>query len=698
MTELNMKYFSKIKKAFISALMVVSCLLLCVGFVACKNGSNKNDVPELFGFDVGETITAEQYSLVLPKNVHVTDAEGTMYDVVVEVRDSQGNKISTDEGNKFNANDAGGYTITYSIETWDFSVSKTVQVVVNSLADNLNFEIECDTLVSVGERVAVEVSGDLDNPQYTLSVVYKETGEPCLVNDLSFKPLAIGVYTVQMMVKDGGEQATKTMDVYARKPLQEGEVEVFDKDWLTVREFSPKSVGMEGTWTAATTEETGVKDAEGENGEFAVLETQAEYTHIYFNIRESRAYYRDLAMKGYTHVRFRVYVDSPTNRGKLFNWEHNSTNSWRTSLGNAVAGKWTEFYIPLTAGVAGYSDKKPGFVESYDYYSSTWILLLDNSTGSWNANGREVDEEGNPISFKVYFDDVFAIRRTHETAFNTTINADVYNLASSTVFNRAWGTETDDYTYSIIKHTQYGTQTQTLVNNQTLTNNAVDLSALAGNDSAYGSYEIVYFMKTSDPEKPYQRVWIDVMDESMKAYAHPDLHNFASTRGLIWRYEDGSADFKANTDGTMTYTTAGSWGAGLQIMPAYELSYYKALQSEGYKALTFDLKLDVEYKENASEESKALPYTVCPLASGTGTAYTNGETHEISVGLDKIILFYTKLKNVGLGADPDKDWFAEYVLFHVQYGNDNDEYDNNDTNDYSHSKLTFTISDFKMEK
>ena len=67
-----------------------------------------NAVPELFGFDVGETITVEQYGLVFPKNVHVTDAEGTMYDVVVKVRDSKGNVISTDEGNKFNAYDAEG--------------------------------------------------------------------------------------------------------------------------------------------------------------------------------------------------------------------------------------------------------------------------------------------------------------------------------------------------------------------------------------------------------------------------------------------------------------------------------------------------------------------------------------------------------------------------------------------------------------
>ena len=46
---------------------------------------------------------------------------------------------------------------------------------------------------------------------------------------------------------------------------------------------------------------------------------------------------------------------------------------------------------------------------------------------------------------------------------------------------------------------------------------------------------------------------------------------------------------------------------------------------------------------------------------------------------------YKKLQNVGLG-----DWFAECVLFYVQY--DNQAYA------YNHSKLTFTISNFKMVK
>ena len=127
-----MKYFSKIKKAIVSLLIAVSLVLFGIGLAACNGNGSKNVVPELFGFDVGETITVEQYGLVLPKNVHVTDAEGTIYDVVVKVRDSKGNAISTDEGNKFNAYDADGYTITYSIETWEFSVTKTVQVVVPS--------------------------------------------------------------------------------------------------------------------------------------------------------------------------------------------------------------------------------------------------------------------------------------------------------------------------------------------------------------------------------------------------------------------------------------------------------------------------------------------------------------------------------------------------------------------------------------
>ena len=149
-----MKYFSKIKKAILGALLTACLLLVGVGISACgDNASEKNAVPELFGFDVGETINVDQYGLVCPENVHVTDAEGTMYDVVVKVRDSKGKVISTDEGNKFNAYDAEGYTITYSIETWKFTLTKTVQVVVTHLYSEGGQAIwDCTTIE--GEKVS----------------------------------------------------------------------------------------------------------------------------------------------------------------------------------------------------------------------------------------------------------------------------------------------------------------------------------------------------------------------------------------------------------------------------------------------------------------------------------------------------------------------------------------------------------------
>ena len=675
-----MKYFSKIKKILVSALLAITFLLVGVGAAAC-GGDDKGEVPELFGFEVGETITVDQYSLVLPTNVHVTDAEGTMYDVVVKVRDSKGTVISTDEGNKFNAYDADGYTITYSIETWDFSVSKVVIVVVNSVAEVLEFELECDSLVSVGDTIQVELVGDMTNPTYEMTVTNKATGEVCPTDGLTFQPTAIGEHTLQVTVTADEGTATRSMELYARKPVQEGEVEIFDEDWLTVREFSPKYVAMESTWTMETSQESGIKDINGNDATYAVLETDAEYTHIYFNIRESRAYYRELAMKGYTHIRFRVYVDSPTNRGTLFNWEHNSTNSWRTSLGSAPAGQWKEFYIPLMAGVAGTSDKKPGFVESYEYYQSTWILLLDNSVGSWNPNGREVDEDGNPLSFKIYFDDVFAVRRTYETTTSTTASNDVYDLSS--MLERAWGTDVEDYTYSIIKHTENGTKQTQLVDKAALTSQDVDLSALPNNNVAYGSYEVLYFIQGGDAEIPYRRIWINVMDESFDKYG-------VSARGMIWRYQDSTANVRANEDGTMAYTTAGSWGAGLQIAPAYDISYYQALREDGYTAISFELKLDVQFRNSVSDAIKATKFTVTAF-EGQGIGFYNGDTKTITISLAKIIQYYKELQNVALGTNANTDWFGKYVLFYMTY-NDKEYSPTN------HEKLTFTISNFKIVK
>ena len=673
-----MKYFSKMKRAVIGTLIAASFLLIGLGLTACGGkDKGKNDVPPLHGFEVGETITVEQYGLVLPESVHVTGDDGTMYDVIVTVRDSKGNVIPTDEGNKFNATDANGYTITYTIETWEFTVTKVVQVKVNSVVEEVSFELECSPLISVGETVTVEVDGNMSNPQYSMSVVNKQTGEFCEVDGLTFKTSEIGTYTLQVSVTADEGSATKSMELYARKPLQEGEVEVFDEDWRTVREFSPKYVAEEGTWSLATTAETGIKDINGEDGSFAMLETDAEYTHIYFNIRESRAYYRDLAMKGYTHVRFRVYVESPTGRGKLFNWEHNSTNSWRTSLGSAKHGEWKEFYIPLAAGVAGTSDKKPGFIESYDYYQGTWILLLDNSTGTWNANGRDVDEHGNPLKFKVYFDDVFAVRNTYETTLNTTADKDTYDLSS--LLSRAWGTNVEDYTYSITKHTQGGALTNKLVNNATLTSQNVDMGTLAGNDSVCGTYEVSYFIKGGDANIPYQKIWMNVMDSSFNDYGY-------SARGMIWRYQDATASVRANSDGSLVYTTAGKWGAGLQIAPSHDLSYYQALQQEGY-SLTFDLKMDVNFHDNVSNEVKATTFTVTSFASA-GIAYKNGETHTVKVSMASIVAYYEELSNVALVSN---DWWASYVLFYFAYDDKVYTPDN-------HEDITFTISNLRMVK
>ena len=693
-----MKFFSKIKKVLVSTLMAVSLVLIGAGISACGEGSGKNKLPQLFGFEVGETINVEQYGLVQPVNVHVTDAEGTMYDVVVEVRDSQGNMIFTDEGNKFNAYDAGGYTITYSIETWDFSVAKSVKVVVNAVEEVFDFELKCDTLVSVDDTVTVQAEGMMTNPEYTLSVFNETTRTECETNGLAFTPTEKGIHTVKLTVKADEGTATKEMQLYARAPLTEGEIEMFGDDWLTVRQFSPKRVAMEGTWLMETTADSNIKNIDGEDDTYAVLETKADYTHIYFNIRESRAYYRNLVAKGYTHVRFRVYVDSSTNRGKFFQWENYSpsptTNqNWRISPANAKAGQWTEFFIPLATGLAGSSDKRPGFVELYDFYQYTWILMVDNSLGTWNPNNK-IDEDKKIIDdretepFKIYFDDVVAVRDPYDVAYNVTSESGNFDFSS--VLNRAWGTKAEDYTYSVNKYEYTATETKKteLIKNQTLTSTMIPLTTLQGNDNAYGSYEVTYFLKAGDPEEYFQKVWLDILNPNEKAYAYLNFHNFSLSRGMIWKNQDPTASVTTNLDdNTITYTAKGNWGAGLQIPPAYSVAYYRELQYQGY-VLTFDLKVDVQYVENATEEVKATTYQVGSFG-GAKINYKNGETHKVTVNLANIVNYYKELQNVSV--DNLEDSWGRYVLFYFIYNDKVYKVDN-------HESVTFTISNFKMEK
>ena len=248
---------------------------------------------------------------------------------------------------------------------------------------------------------------------------------------------------------------------------------------------------------------------------------------------------------------------------------------------------------------------------------------------------------------------------------------------------RAWGTETEDYTYNITKYTEYGTNKKQLVSDATLTSNDVNLSELTGNDGAYGSYEISYFIKNTDTEIPYRKIWLNVFDSDLGQYGY-------AARGMIWRYQDATASVRANADGSLVYTTAGSWGAGLQIAPAYDLSYYKALQQNGYKSLTFDMKLDVKYCEGVSEAIKATTFKVTSFG-GAEIEYQSGETHTVTVSLANIITYYQELQNVALGTNPDTDWFGKYVLFYLTY-NDQEYSPNN------HENLTFTLGNLQMVK
>ena len=157
---------------------------------------------------------------------------------------------------------------------------------------------------------------------------------------------------------------------------------------------------------------------------------------------------------------------------------------------------------------------------------------------------------------------------------------------------------------------------------------------------------------------------------------------------MIWKYQDPTATVKTNLDdNTITYTTAGNWGAGLQIPPAYSLAYYRKLQQEGY-ALTFDLKLDVQYVENATEEVKATTYQVGSFG-GAKINYKNGEMHKVTVNLANIVNYYKELQNVSV--DNLSDSWGRYVLFYFIYNDKEYTPDN-------HEKVTFTISNFKMEK
>lgn len=115
------------KKA-IKAIVACAAAVFAAGACACE--SEEATIPELDGFEVKQSITAIYGEETGAEQLFVTDANGDIYEVFVKVYDSTGAKIQTDEGNTFFATDEGGYTIVYTIETYDFTVEKRTTVTV----------------------------------------------------------------------------------------------------------------------------------------------------------------------------------------------------------------------------------------------------------------------------------------------------------------------------------------------------------------------------------------------------------------------------------------------------------------------------------------------------------------------------------------------------------------------------------------
>lgn len=86
--------------------------------------------PKLNGFDIKAEMQVKHNSVASAQDLFVTDDDGAIYDVSITVLDSNEKKVQTDEGNTFIATDENGYTIIYTIATFDFTLEKRTKVVV----------------------------------------------------------------------------------------------------------------------------------------------------------------------------------------------------------------------------------------------------------------------------------------------------------------------------------------------------------------------------------------------------------------------------------------------------------------------------------------------------------------------------------------------------------------------------------------
>ena len=388
----------------------ISCFLLAFAG-GCAQGTTNSSPDSSFdsrwavieGYEVAESITVDEKEMVNVPIPIVTDGAGNVLDVYYEVMTKDGGYVGT-TADKFFALDAQGYQIRYVVVGKDGATHEKITEVAVKSDLTLELSATYDIFVEQGVEVKIAPVCNMENPTFAYSVINKATQTAVDVSaDGSYVCTELGWHTVTIEATSAGKTVSYDYEIYCRAPMQEGEVEVFDENWETIRLLQNY-----GTYDAkyTNTAESGVKDRFGLDSDFLMLKTSnfIEYANLYINPRGSEEYYRQLAAEGYTHVSFWIYSESSIPHDVMLQLVP-TKGLYTFDIGAVLPNKWVEMKVNLVEDKAYYESC---FAAAVDYFKKqeTPILQFDNTNG-WNGPNGSYGYESD-MTF--YISDVYAVK------------------------------------------------------------------------------------------------------------------------------------------------------------------------------------------------------------------------------------------------------------------------------------------------
>ena len=389
------------RKGLICGVLTALLFTIAAAFCACKSP----DPVEITGFEsIQSEMTAKSGAIVeIPMPV-VTDSNGNIVDVWVEVVDSKGGYVAVSE-NTFAATDVGGYTIRYVAKTSD-GVMHTATTLLKVSQSAFTFEVEgftegATSLFTVGETVVLNAHGP-EGATYSYALV--RNAQTTELAEGEFAPAESGKYTIRVTAALNDAREVNEYDIYVRNKSKIGEVEIFDENWAEIAKINGDA--RLADWSIVSTADGAPEDRNGESATYLSLSAGEHTKWIDFPIspRNNAEYYKSLAQKGYTDVVAWVYLDCEYYHEGNIRTDPNG-RYYQRSFPAIKPKTWTAISFNL-------SDRKNVDEDSYRSFitcleagmydgQKMQFMTIDNS-GEYNSRSE--------TGMKVYVGDIYAVR------------------------------------------------------------------------------------------------------------------------------------------------------------------------------------------------------------------------------------------------------------------------------------------------